>query len=86
MEVTVYSSPTCPHCRAAKDYLAQRGVKFKEIDISSDPGARRELLAVAGQIAVPAIVVDGEVVIGFNRPALDAALAGKAGPAGGMFR
>ena len=55
----------------AKRFLAERGVKFKESDVSIDNAAAREMVNVSGQMGVPVIVVDGEVIIGFNKPKLE---------------
>ncbi len=71
MEVVVYTTPACPYCRLAKEFLAQRGVAFVERDVAADPAAAAELLRVARQRAVPVITVDGQVIVGFDRAALE---------------
>jgi len=79
MNVVVYTTPTCPYCRMAKDYLAQRGVAYTERDVAADPAAAQELQRLTGQRAVPVIQLDGQVVVGFDRRALDRLLgAGQA--------
>ncbi len=75
MNAVVYTTPTCPYCRMAKDYLAQRGVPFTERDVAADPAAAQELERLTGQRAVPVIQVDGQVVVGFDRRALDRLLS-----------
>jgi glutaredoxin-like YruB-family protein len=75
MNVVVYTTPTCPYCRHAKDYLSQRGVPYTERDVASDPSAAADLLRLTQQRAVPVITVDGQVVVGFDRPALDRLLS-----------
>jgi membrane-associated protease RseP (regulator of RpoE activity) len=55
--------------------LAQRGIKFTERDVSADPNAANEMVGRSGQMGVPVIVVDDEVIIGFNRDLLDRALS-----------
>jgi len=74
MDVKIYTSPTCGYCHQAKRFLASRGVAFKEYDISTDPGADREVRRLTGQMGVPVIVIDGQVVIGFDRPRLESLL------------
>src|SRR5262245_34783431 len=74
MNAVVYTTPTCPYCRMAKDYLAQRGVPFTERDVAADPAAAQELQRLTGQRAVPVIQLDGQTVVGFDRRALDRVL------------
>jgi glutaredoxin-like YruB-family protein len=73
--VTLYSSPACGYCHQAKAYLAQKGVTYTEKDISADSSAAGEIKQITGQMGVPVIVVDGQPIIGFNRPALDRLLS-----------
>ncbi len=70
MNVTVYTTPTCPYCRQAKQFLAQRGVPFVEKNVAADRRAAQEMVHVSGQQGVPVITVDGQVVIGFDQPRL----------------
>lgn len=79
MDVKVYTSPTCGYCHQAKRYLSERGVPFTEFDVSLDRAAAQEVVRLTGQMAVPVIVVDGEVVVGFDRPQLERLLAAKGG-------
>lgn len=73
--VVVYSTPTCPYCYQAKSYLADKGVPFTEKDVAADMEARDEMVRKSGQLGVPVIEVDGNVIVGFNRPKLDELLA-----------
>ncbi len=65
--VILFSSPHCSYCRAAKDYFRQLGVSFKEIDISRDTDAARDLQRMTGSQAVPVILINNQKVIGFNK-------------------
>ncbi|MCE5315290.1 MAG: glutaredoxin domain-containing protein [Armatimonadota bacterium] len=69
--VAVYSTPTCPYCRQAKDYLKEKGVEFVEYNVATDLDARNAMVQKSGQLGVPVIEVDGHIVIGFNRQKLD---------------
>jgi glutaredoxin 3 len=71
MDVTVYTTQTCPYCKMAKDYLTQHGVAFVERDVAADPAAAAEAVRLSRQQGVPIIAADGQVVIGFDRPGLD---------------
>ena len=78
MEVKIYTTPTCGYCQAAKKYLTERGIKFIEHDVSQDQAAAEEMVSLSGQMGVPVIVVDGKVVLGFDRPKLEQLLGGSA--------
>jgi len=66
--VKVYSTPTCPYCVLAKDFLRKNGVKFEDIDVSQDAAAAEEMIRRSGQAGVPVIEIDGEMIVGFNVP------------------
>ena len=84
MEVVVYTTPTCPYCHSVKQFLTQRRIPFTERDVASDPRAAMEMVQRTGQQGVPVTIIDGEVIIGFDRPRLEQALARAA--AGGPLR
>lgn len=69
-KVTVYSTPTCHFCNMAKEYFKENNVPFESFDVSVDPEKRREMMEISGQLGVPVITIDNDVVIGFNRPKL----------------
>jgi glutaredoxin 3 len=69
--VVVFSTPTCPHCRSAKRYLKQKGVRFTDVDVSRDDRAARDMVRVSGQQGVPVITVNGRPIVGFDRQKLD---------------
>jgi len=69
--VIVFSTPTCPYCNMAKRYLRDRGIRFRDVDVSRDSAAARDLIRRSGQMGVPVIDVNGQLVIGFDRTRLD---------------
>ena len=71
MNVTIYSTPTCPYCHQAESFLKERGVKFAKHDVSVDRTAADKMVQVSGQMGVPVITVDDKVIIGFDRPRLE---------------
>ncbi|MFH2027588.1 MAG: glutaredoxin domain-containing protein [Nanoarchaeota archaeon] len=74
-KVTVYSTPTCPWCHKAKDWLKEHKVEYEDKDVSADEEARKELVEKSGQMGVPVIVVEGnEPIVGFDIDALNKAL------------
>src|SRR5689334_9888749 len=73
--VTIYTSYDCHWCGKAKQYLAQRGVSYTEKNVEDDPAAAQEALTLTGgHRGVPVIAVGGQVIEGFRRGELDAAL------------
>ena len=73
-DITIYSTPTCSWCQAAKDYLHQREIEFEDVDVSADMGRAMEMVDKSGQQGVPVIDIDGEIVVGFDRPRIDSLL------------
>ncbi len=72
--VIVFSTPTCPWCNRAKSYLRGRGIPFRDVDVSRDPAAARDLVRRTGQMGVPVIEIDGRPIVGFDQGRIDAAL------------
>lgn len=75
MKVKVYSTPTCPYCKMVKSYLDQKGISYEDLDVSVDRIARDEMIRRSGQMGVPVIDIDGQLVIGFDRERLDKILS-----------
>lgn len=69
-KVVVYTSDTCIYCHQAKDYLKSKGINFEEKNVSTDMKARKELMS-RGFMGVPVIMVDDEVIQGFDRGRLE---------------
>ncbi|MBU2637449.1 MAG: glutaredoxin family protein [Nanoarchaeota archaeon] len=73
-KVKVYSTPTCPYCDMAKQFLRDNDVKFDAVDVSKDRAAAAEMIEETGQMGVPVIKIGGEYIIGFDREAIKKAL------------
>ncbi len=73
----VFTTPTCSYCNTAKMYLRQKGVRFKEVDISKDDAAARDVLKRSHQQGVPVLDIGGKIVVGFDRPKIDRLLGMK---------
>ena len=71
MQVKVYSTPACPWCQAAKNFLKANNIPFEEIDVGQNEKAAQEMILKSGQMGVPVIEIDGKIVIGFNKPLLE---------------
>ena len=73
-KVKVYSTPTCPYCHAAKEFLKENNIKFEDIDVSRNSDAAKEMIEKSGQMGVPVIEIDGQFIVGFDRQAIKKAL------------
>lgn len=73
-KVTIYSTPTCPYCKMAKEYLKEKKVEYTDIDVAADEKKAQEMIEKSGQMGVPVIAVekDGkeEIMVGFDKEAL----------------
>jgi len=72
--VTVYSTPTCPYCKLAKEFLKKNEVEFDDVDVASDQDKAQEMIKKSGQMGVPVIDIDGKIIIGFDKKAIAGAL------------
>lgn len=69
-KVTIYTSNTCPHCKAAKNYLKENNIDFEEKNVDEDRSAI-DYLVEKGHRGVPVINIDGEDIVGFNKELVD---------------
>jgi len=74
-QVTIYSATWCAFCHMAKQYLDQRGVSYIDKDVDQSMDNLRESVEKSGQRGIPVIDIDGQIIVGFDRPKIDAALA-----------
>jgi glutaredoxin-like YruB-family protein len=72
--VIIYSADWCAFCRAAKDYLAKQGVGYEERNVEQNMQYANESVQKSGQMGIPVLDIDGKIIIGFDRPRIDAAL------------
>ena len=68
--IKIYSTSTCSNCITAKEYLKEKGYEYEEKNVSADKEAKKELISM-GYMGVPIIIVDEEVVVGFDKAKLD---------------
>ena len=69
-KVTIYTTPTCSWCIRLKDFLKEHKIKFTAIDISGDKKAADEMIKKSGQMGVPVVDIDGEIIVGFDEAKL----------------
>ena len=73
-KVTVYSTPTCPFCIRAKQFLKDSHIDFENIDVSTDQAKAQDMINRSGQMGVPVIDVDGTIVVGFDKDKIKEAI------------
>ncbi|MBP6945140.1 glutathione S-transferase N-terminal domain-containing protein [Patescibacteria group bacterium] len=71
MKITVYSTPTCPYCKLVKDYLREKQMPFEEIDVAANGEAAKEMVKISGQMGVPVVDINGQIIVGWNKQALE---------------
>ena len=73
--VKIYSTNSCPWCLKAKNYLQSKNIPCKEFNVSEDMDAREEMILKSKQRGVPVLDINGTIIIGFDKNAIDRALA-----------
>ena len=71
MTTKIYSTPTCVYCKTLKGYFKKHGIEFEDIDISKDEKQLQKMIKDSGQMGVPVVDIDGEVIIGFDKERID---------------
>jgi glutaredoxin-like YruB-family protein len=64
--VTIYSTPTCHFCHAAKELFTEKNIAFNDYNVATDLEKRKEMIDKSGQMGVPVIIVGDKVVVGFD--------------------
>jgi len=72
--VTIYTTPSCVYCKMAKAFFGENNVEFTEKNVMTDLQAQEEMIKKSGQLGVPVINVDGQIIIGFDKPKLSSLL------------
>lgn len=70
-KVRIFSTPTCPWCVRAKQYLEEHNIEFEDIDVMQDQDAAKEMVEKSGQTGVPVLEIDGHIVVGFDKEKID---------------
>ncbi len=69
--ITIYSTPSCHFCHMAKEYLTSKNIPFTDIDVAEQVDKRQEMVELSGQMGVPVIRIENDIIIGFNKPVID---------------
>jgi glutaredoxin 3 len=70
-KVLIYTTPTCPFCHQAKDYLTEKKIVFTNYDVTADNDKAQEMIDKSGQMGVPVLDIEGKIIVGFDREAID---------------
>lgn len=73
-KIKIYTTPSCPYCVALKQFLKERNFEFEEIDVSQDEKAAEEMIQKSGQMGVPVVEIDSQIIVGFDRELIEKAL------------
>ncbi len=68
--VTIYSTPSCHFCHMAKEFFKENNIAYTEHDVASDIEQRKQMVEKSGQMGVPVIIIDNDLVVGFNKPVI----------------
>ena len=69
-KVKIYSTPTCPYCLRTKQFLKENNIEFEDIDVSSNQAAAQEMIQKSGQMGVPVLDIEGQIIVGFDEGAI----------------
>ena len=70
-KVIIFTSPTCGFCNAAKRYFRERRIKFRDIDVTRDQRAAKDMVRRTGQSGVPVILINNRPIVGFDKPRIN---------------
>lgn len=70
-EIIVYTTSSCPWCRMLKEFLNEKKVKFRNVDVGADSKAAKEMIEKSGQMGVPQIEINGKLIVGFDKDAIE---------------
>jgi glutaredoxin 3 len=73
-QIIIYSATWCAFCHQAKQYLDSKGIKYTDKDVEKEPQAGLEAVEKSQQRGIPVIDIAGDIIIGFDRPRIDAAI------------
>lgn len=74
-KIIIYTTTWCPYCQTTKEFLTKKGLAFEEKNVELDITARDELVQKSGQMAVPVLDIDGQIIVGYSPEEIEKALA-----------
>lgn len=73
-KIKIYTTPTCVYCKMAKEYFRSEGLAYEEFDVTTDIVKRDEMIRLSGSMGVPVILIDDQLILGFDKKAIEQAL------------
>lgn len=70
-KVFIYSTPTCPYCIKVKDYLKEKGIEYTDYNVATDQAKAKEMIEKSGQMGVPVVIINDEIIVGFDQMKMD---------------
>lgn len=69
--INIYSTPSCPYCHMVKDYLKSKNIEFNDYNVAEDQKKAQEMVQKSGQMGVPVIEIENNILVGFDKPEID---------------
>ena len=73
-KIQIYTTSNCVYCKMAKAWFKENKVEYEEINLEGNSEKQREMIEKSGQMGVPVIDIDGQIIIGFDKEAIKQAL------------
>ncbi len=74
-KITIYTTNSCHFCHAAKDFFDKKSIQYTEKNVEQDKKAREDMMEKTGQMSVPVIDINGQIIVGFDEGAIEKAIA-----------
>lgn len=72
--ITIYSTPSCHFCHLAKEFFDENGIKYTDYNVMTDMEKRQEMVDKSGQLGVPVIIIDDQIIVGFDQTKISSLL------------
>ncbi len=73
-KIKIYTATWCAYCHAAKEYFDKLNIAYEDLDVETNPDNGRDAVEKSGQRGIPVIDIDGDIIVGFDRPKIDSSL------------
>lgn len=77
MDIIIYTTESCYYCKLAKKFFKDAGLEYTEYDVADNIEKRHEMITRSGQIGVPVISINGEIVSGFDKAKIEKLIHGR---------
>jgi len=66
MIIKIYTTPTCPWCKKTKEFFKEHNIEYEELDVAGNQETAKEMIDKSGQMGVPVVDIDGEIIVGYD--------------------